>query len=88
LDGGNCSSHCRPGLWILGDIGRDGWNEPHTQAEVDALREAARRSRPYGTIPWTLKLAGDLHLEWTPHPRGRSENPKPVDQNQGNEQRL
>jgi putative transposase len=55
-------------------------DEPQTQAEVDALPEAVRRSRPYGTRQWTLKIAGDLHLEWTLHPRGRPEKPKPVHQ--------
>ena len=62
-------------------------DEPQTEAEVDALREAVRRSRPYGASPWTLKVAGKLHLGWTLYPRVRPEKPKAVGQNHGKELR-
>jgi putative transposase len=54
-------------------------DEPQTQAELDALRETVRRSRPFGTDRWRMKVAGALHLEWTMHPRGRPEKPKRED---------
>lgn len=31
---------------------------------------------------WALKVAGELHPEWSLHPRGRPEKPKAVDQKQ------
>jgi len=36
---------------------------------------------------WTLKIAGELHLEWSLHPRGGPEKPKAMDQNHGKELR-
>ena len=72
-----------PGQWSR-------WvDEPQTQAEVDALREAVRPGAPgpFGTSQWTHKVAGSLHLEWTLHPRGRPEKPKAMDENHGKELR-
>lgn len=68
------------------EAGRNWWrrvDESQTQAEVEALREAVRRSRPYGTSQWTLKVADKLHLEWTLHRRGRPEKPKAMDRKHG-----
>ena len=52
-----------------------GWlsyvNEPQTDAEVAAIRECVRRSRPYGDAPWTKQTAERLGLDWTIRPRGR-----------------
>ena len=52
-----------------------GWakwvNEPQTTAEVEAIRETIRRSRPYGERDWMLKTAERLNLGWTINPRGR-----------------
>jgi putative transposase len=46
-------------------------DEPQTDAQVNALREHIRRSRPYGAQRWTETTAKQLRLEWTLHPRGR-----------------
>jgi putative transposase len=51
------------------------WNlwvdEPQMQAEVQAVREVIKRSRPFGEAAWTQKIAGKLQLDWTLRPRGR-----------------
>lgn len=46
-------------------------NAPQTDAEVQALREHIRRSRPYGSTKWVEATARKLSLEWTLRPRGR-----------------
>jgi putative transposase len=63
---------------ILGDWPVDrpnGWlkllNEPQTDAELAELREATKRSRPYGSAKWVARTSAKLQLEWTLNPRGR-----------------
>jgi putative transposase len=52
-----------------------GWvrlvNEPQTQAELAAVREAVQRGRPYGEESWLHRTAARLGLELTLRPRGR-----------------
>jgi putative transposase len=55
----------RPGNWL------DQVNEPASQAEMEALRESARRGAPYGHSDWTASIAQRLRLESTLRPRGR-----------------
>ena len=70
-----------PGTWKR-------WvDQPQTPAEVEALREAVRRSRPFGTPTWTAQAAARLHLDWTLHPRGRPPSPRRLDQNHEKELR-
>lgn len=51
------------------------WNDwvyqPHTQAELDALRCSARRGTPFGEQEWQQATAARLDLETTLRPRGR-----------------
>lgn len=46
-------------------------NQPQTEAEVEALREHIRRSRPYGEANWAKRTANSLGLESSMKPRGR-----------------
>jgi putative transposase len=56
------------------EVRRD-WNrwvdQPQTAAEEEAIRNAIRRSRPFGGEDWTARTARKLHLEHTLRPRGR-----------------
>jgi putative transposase len=54
----------RPGNWSA-------WvNRAQTPAEVEALREHVRRSRPYGDPRWVKQTAAKLKLGWTLRQRG------------------
>jgi putative transposase len=55
----------RPAAW-LGYV-----NQPHTEAEVERLRESLRRGRPFGSAGWMKVTATHLGLEATLRPRGR-----------------
>jgi putative transposase len=44
---------------------------PQTPAELEAIRTAVRRSRPFGDADWTRRTAGTLGLQWTLRDRGR-----------------
>jgi putative transposase len=46
-------------------------NEPQTDAEVEAVRNSIRRSRPFGDATWVRKTALHLQLDHTLRPRGR-----------------
>ncbi len=46
-------------------------NEPQPQEEVDTIRYALKRGRPYGEEVWIRKTANTLNLEATLNPRGR-----------------
>ncbi|NLE59052.1 MAG: hypothetical protein GX616_11870 [Planctomycetes bacterium] len=46
-------------------------NRPQSEAEVEAIRLAVRRGRPYGLPAWTARTADRLGLETTLRPRGR-----------------
>ena len=46
-------------------------HEPHTQAELAALRRCAARGTPFGTEAWVGPTAVRLGLEYTLRPRGR-----------------
>jgi len=52
-----------------------GWvrlvNQPQTDAELAAVREAVRRGRPYGGEIWLRREVARLGLELTLRPRGR-----------------
>ncbi len=54
-------------------------NEPQTEAEVKAIRQAINRGQPYGSESWVSKTAKKLGLESTMRRRGRPSkvNPKP-----------
>ncbi len=50
----------------------DAWVQaPQTQAEVEALREHVRRSRPFGSQQWQQATAKALGIESSLRPRGR-----------------
>ena len=46
-------------------------NRPQSPAELDAIRLAVRRGRPFGSPAWTTRTAQRLGLETTLRPRGR-----------------
>jgi putative transposase len=46
-------------------------NHPESEAEFEALREAIRRGRPFGSEEWSLRIARELGIESTIRPRGR-----------------
>jgi putative transposase len=46
-------------------------NQPQTAAEEESLRQAIRRSRPFGNEKWVEKTARKLGIEQTLRPRGR-----------------
>ena len=46
-------------------------NRPQTAAEEKAVRQAIRRSSPFGSTQWQVRTAKRLGLEWTLRPRGR-----------------
>lgn len=46
-------------------------NEPQTEAELAAMREAVVRGRPYGSETWRRTVVRQLGLESTIRPRGR-----------------
>lgn len=45
-------------------------NQAQTAAEIDALRQHVRRSRPWGQDRWVKQTAAKLNLSWTLRPRG------------------
>lgn len=53
----------------------DNWcayvNEPQSLEELDAIRTAVNRQRPYGSSSWVLRKARALSLEQTLRPPGR-----------------
>lgn len=46
-------------------------NEPQPKEEVEVIRYAIKRGRPYGTDEWIHTTAKELNLEPTLNPRGR-----------------
>jgi putative transposase len=54
---------------------RRGWiehvNQPQSEREVAAVRESLIRGRPFGGGAWQRKVASQLDLTHTFHPRGR-----------------
>jgi len=46
-------------------------NKPQTEAEVESIRKAIKRGRPFGNADWIAKTAERLELESTLRPRGR-----------------
>ena len=46
-------------------------NEPQTATELAALRESARRGRPFGGPAWQAETAASLRLQSTFRPPGR-----------------
>ena len=46
-------------------------NQPQSEAELDALRRAVRRSCPFGSAVWTAETAKQLKIESTLHSLGR-----------------
>jgi putative transposase len=55
----------RPRGWI------DYVNAPQTDAELESLRRAVRRSSPFGNFAWQQTIAQRLGLQSTLRPRGR-----------------
>jgi putative transposase len=51
-------------------------NRAESAAELQELREAVQRSRPFGTPAWQARTAGRLGLESALHPRGRPKQPR------------
>jgi len=53
-------------------------NEAQTAKELDALRESARRGRPFGGPAWQAETAARLKLQSTFRPPGRpKKKPEP-----------
>jgi putative transposase len=46
-------------------------NRPLTESELAAVRQCAKRERPYGDCAWIQGTADRLGLRWTLNPRGR-----------------
>jgi putative transposase len=46
-------------------------NRAQSAAELQAVRQAIRRSAPFGKTQWQVRTAKRLGLEWTLRPRGR-----------------
>lgn len=46
-------------------------NEPHTEAELTAMRQCVQRGQPFGAPQWQKPTAQRLGLEFTFRPRGR-----------------
>ena len=80
-----------PKLAAEGVLRRGDWtefvNRPMTEAEVEAIRLAIRRGRPFGSEAWTRDTAGQLGLEYSLRSRGgqRRENASPKPLNRGEE---
>ncbi len=55
----------RPRNWV------EHVNTPQTEAELSAMRQAVRRSSPFGTPRWQQSIAQRLGLQATLRPRGR-----------------
>ena len=55
----------RPRAWV------EYVNAPQTDAELESLRRAVRRSSPFGNLDWQQTIAKRLGLESTLRPRGR-----------------
>ena len=55
----------RPGQWVRRV------NQPETEAELVALRQAAARGRPYGSSQWQQRMIDRFGLASTLRPRGR-----------------
>jgi putative transposase len=54
-------------------------NTPQTEAELEALRRAVRRSCPYGSEGWQKQVAGRLGLSHTLRPLGRPKKDSPAE---------
>ena len=46
-------------------------NRPESEAELEALRRAVQRGRPFGDETWTVEAARALRLQRTLRPQGR-----------------
>ena len=46
-------------------------NGAQSESELQALRNSVNRGTPYGSEPWTMRVAKMFGLERTLHPRGR-----------------
>ncbi len=55
----------------LGAHWTDHVNQPHSEAELIAIRRSVQRGQPYGGAIWRSKVARQLGLEHTLRPRGR-----------------
>jgi putative transposase len=69
------------GRWIAAspvEISRD-WGafvrEAQTVSELKAIRDCARRGRPFGDLAWSRGTAGRLGLEFSLNPPGRPRSP-------------
>ena len=65
---GASAAHQRPGWLVEGPVDRPrNWiacvNEPQTQAELEAVRQAIARGRPFGSPLWTQRTAARLGIE-------------------------
>ena len=52
-------------------------NKPQTEQELEALRQAIQRGRPYGSNTWQKRSAARLSLQSTLRPRGRPKKKPP-----------
>jgi putative transposase len=55
----------RPANWV-GQV-----NRAETASELNAIRQAVKRSSPFGSEQWIQVTAKKLSLQWTIRPRGR-----------------
>ena len=53
-------------------------NDPQDEKELDALRLARDRGRPYGDTDWTHEIARDLGIESSMRPTGRPARTTPM----------
>jgi putative transposase len=59
-------------------------NAAQTQKELAAIRESARRGKPYGDERWADKMVGRLKLESSTRPPGRPKLEAETGENDGN----
>ena len=59
-------------LPVSGPLDWIGWvNQPQTDAELERVRHSVNRGTPHGSAEWVQRIATQLGLEASLHPRGR-----------------
>ena len=57
---------------VSGPVNWIDWiNQPQTESELEQLRHSVNRGTPYGSAEWIQRIATQLGLEASLHPRGR-----------------
>ena len=60
-----------PGPVLRGKEWVEGINRPMTEAEEGRMRRSLERGAPFGSEPWSVRVAGALGLESSLRPHGR-----------------